>query len=570
MSASNACSTNIRFAMLTSAAAGEDCGEDLLGFYAAIARQCFINEYVYSVAEAEAETAQRLRAALDAALANGDTCPALWPVVVGAYFPLHSLANAQALLDRSSRDGSWPKALTALLIQQIKEPAEERRIAAAMPALTGVDDEVSRAVRRQYEESPYPRWVAPDAPAPPASPTDPRSAQRLDVLIAGCGTGMSTIEFARHAPGARILALDLSLASLSYAKRMAQKFGLAAIEFAQADIMKLGAIGRTLTSSIVPACCTIWPIPGRAGACCCRLLRPGGVMQLGLYSEAARQNIVAARTLIAERGYQPVAQDIRRCREEIMAAGAEPLLQSLLRSSDFFTTSECRDLLFHVQDIGRRCPHQGFLGRERNAISRLPPRPCSLAQVRGALSGPRGRDRSRPLARVRNRGAHDLRGDVSVPNTQAHSGASLGRHCGCRRQRLLVAAQPVTRRALRGRNVDIRHLVGDLAAQADRVEIALHRRKIEPLMRGDEIDRHVTADRIHHAELEKHVACRRALAERSRIAVENFKPSHLECSPVPCLRPLRFAACAARRLFPPADTRIILRRFEWWFKQCDE
>ena len=191
--------TNMPLAMLTSAAAGEDCGEDLLGFYAAIARQCFINKRLFGRGGRSRNGAAPARRASMRPSPNGDTCPALWPVVVGAYFPLHSLANAQALLDRSSRDGSWPKALTALLIQQIKEPAEERRIAAAMPALTGVDDEVSRAVRRQYEESPYPRWVAPDAPAPPASPTDPRSAQRLDVLIAGCGTGMSTIEL----PGTR-------------------------------------------------------------------------------------------------------------------------------------------------------------------------------------------------------------------------------------------------------------------------------------------------------------------------------------------------------------------------------
>ena len=49
------------------------------------------------------------------------------------------------------------------------------------------------------------------------------------------------------------------------------------------------------------------------------LLRPGGVMQVGLYSELARQNVVAARALIAERGYRPIPDDIRRCREDIMA-----------------------------------------------------------------------------------------------------------------------------------------------------------------------------------------------------------------------------------------------------------
>ena len=56
------------------------------------------------------------------------------------------------------------------------------------------------------------------------------------------------------------------------------------------------------------------------------LLRPGGAMQVGLYSELGRREFVAARALIAERGYRPIAEDIRRCRADIVAA-ADPLLK---------------------------------------------------------------------------------------------------------------------------------------------------------------------------------------------------------------------------------------------------
>jgi hypothetical protein len=69
-----------------------------------------------------------------------------------------------------------------------------------------------------------------------------------------------------------------------------------------------------------------------------------------LYSELARQNIVAARALIAERGYRPIPEDIRRCREDIIAAPEGSLLKSVIQWEDFFTTNECRDLLFHVQE----------------------------------------------------------------------------------------------------------------------------------------------------------------------------------------------------------------------------
>ena len=68
----------------------------LLDFYCAVARQCFVNQYVYR--------ADRRRSAIGAALARvtrpgagvgGCQCPALWPVAVGAYFPLHTLADAR-------------------------------------------------------------------------------------------------------------------------------------------------------------------------------------------------------------------------------------------------------------------------------------------------------------------------------------------------------------------------------------------------------------------------------------------------------------------------------------------
>ena len=337
--------TSVRHAILTSDAMSDAHNESSLAFYCALARQCFVNEYIFSMTEAEAEQAQLLRVSLEAALAADGPCSALLPVVVGAYFPLHNLSNAEALLDRS-----WPQVVQALIVQQVKEPAEERRIAAAIPALTEIAGEVSRAVRQQYEENPYPRWVVAGPPDQPAVLRDRQPEQNLDILIAGCGTGMSAIEFARKTPNARILAIDLSLASLSYAKRMALTFGLNDIAFAQADIVRSGAIGRQFDFIDASGVLHHLADPWEGWRALLSLLRPGGGMQVGLYSELARQHIVAARTLIAERGYRPIPDDIRRCREEIMASDDGSLLQSLTLVDDFFATSECRDMIFHVQE----------------------------------------------------------------------------------------------------------------------------------------------------------------------------------------------------------------------------
>jgi SAM-dependent methyltransferase len=236
--------------------------------------------------------------------------------------------------------------LDALITQQIREPAEEARIAAGIPALTAIDDEVSRAVRTQYEENPYPRWTLNGTPQASAAapPQQPR-----DALIAGCGTGLSTVEFARQAPGTRILAIDLSLASLRYAKRMAGRLGLANVEFGQADILQLGALGRQFDFIDASGVLHHLADPSQGWRILLSLLRPGGIMQVGLYSELGRRNIVAARALIAARGYRSTADEIRRCRQDVVAA-VDAQVASVAQRDDFFTLSECRDLLFHVQE----------------------------------------------------------------------------------------------------------------------------------------------------------------------------------------------------------------------------
>jgi SAM-dependent methyltransferase len=78
-------------------------------------------------------------------------------------------------------------------------------------------------------------------------------------------------------------------------------------------------------------------------------LRPGGFMRLGLYSRLARRDVATARDWIVQRNYRAVAEDIRRCRQEMIAEGG-PAFAAIVRSPDFATTSACRDLLFHVHE----------------------------------------------------------------------------------------------------------------------------------------------------------------------------------------------------------------------------
>jgi hypothetical protein len=73
-------------------------------------------------------------------------------------------------------------------------------------------------------------------------------------------------------------------------------------------------------------------------------------MTLGFYSKLATGHLIKAREFIAARGYTSTPEDIRRFRQDVAVAGASPELQRLSDIQDFYSTSECRDLLFHVQE----------------------------------------------------------------------------------------------------------------------------------------------------------------------------------------------------------------------------
>ena len=353
--------TSARSALLDAAIAApadDNPHDEPAAFYCALARQCLINDFVFSHTDEELGRASALRDRLADALRDGKAAAALWPVAVAAYFPLLSLPSAPALLDRR-----WPGCVAALLAQHITEPLQERRYRDAMPTLTAVEDDVSRSVRQQYEESPYPRWSKLPPPGRalsltaylrsrfPHAPLQPGdTGNGIDLLIAGCGTGRESIELCREFEGARVLAVDLSLASLGYARRKSVELGLKDIEYAHGDILKLGSLGRTFDfiSSVGVLHHLSDPVAGLRQLL--PLLRPGGFMLLGLYSERARGSVVAARKLIAERGYASNATGIRKCREHLMSLDDGDPMKEVTSFSDFYVASECRDLLFHGQE----------------------------------------------------------------------------------------------------------------------------------------------------------------------------------------------------------------------------
>ena len=348
---------------------------DELEFYCALAHQCFVNEYVFALDDGERVQSQKIYNQVSDALETDGKISLLDLIVIASYLPLHDLPMASSLLNRT-----WPDAVARLLTQQVREPLEEKSDSDDIPALTAIDDVTSLQVQEQYEENPYPRWIMSPS-VEPTTVTDylqatiglsaaslPTTVNNIDVLIAGCGTGYHSIETAQLFPQSHILAVDISRTSLAYARRKTRALGLQNIEYGQADILKLGSIDRRF--DLIEAVGVLHHLsdPATGWRALLSLLRPKGLMFVGLYSALARRTVIAARSFIAERGYCPTEEDIRTCRQDLIARAQVPPF------NDFFSTSGCRDLMFNVMEHQFTIPqikvfldanHLTFLGFEQ-------------------------------------------------------------------------------------------------------------------------------------------------------------------------------------------------------------
>jgi len=78
-------------------------------------------------------------------------------------------------------------------------------------------------------------------------------------------------------------------------------------------------------------------------------LKPGGLMKIGLYSELARQDIVEIRKEISKAGFGSSDVEMKSFRLNMMNSEKNHY-KKILNSNDFYSLSEFKDLLFHVQE----------------------------------------------------------------------------------------------------------------------------------------------------------------------------------------------------------------------------
>jgi SAM-dependent methyltransferase len=334
----------------------------LFDFTLALAQQCQINEHVWAASAEEASRAKELRLSTGG-LVDGDPTAGCRFLLASLYLPFRELLGDEMWPQQAHR--IRPRALREVVVRHLADAADQRERRARLPRLGAIAEASARKVAAQYEASPYPRWTSVGLIEPPrmrrtlARYFTAEEVAFLDrpceVLIAGCGTGQQAVQAAlAYGPEARVLAIDLSAASLAYAARMAERFGARNIEFAQADLQALPEAGAQFLGRFDVIECTgvlhHLAEPFRAWRALLQCLARDGRMLLGLYSAIARRSLAQLRSDPAYPGAGCSDHKLRAFRQALLDRPDGEIGGDLKTSRDFYTASNFRDLALHVSE----------------------------------------------------------------------------------------------------------------------------------------------------------------------------------------------------------------------------
>ena len=338
-----------------------------LDFIIALSEQCWLNEYIFPKTQKEIDLENRLFNKIE----KDEKINELEISILSCF---SALKKSNSIFKKLKNFKSDNELFNQLILSQIIEPLKEENLKKTIKNYKNINDETSKKVKMQYEENPYPRWKCCDINIsqnytkcinddinPYVLPLSEKIYEP-DVLIAGCGTGKHAISASRY-KDAKILAIDLSLSSLAYAKRKILDLNYKNFDFLVADILEIKNLGKKF--DIIECVGTLHhmkkPLLGLESLL--NLLKPNGFLKIGLYSKIAREPIINFRKNLLNKKSKKKSDNIMLLRKEIIENRVNnKYFKKITNSKDFYSRSNLRDLLFHVQE------HQFTLSEIREII----------------------------------------------------------------------------------------------------------------------------------------------------------------------------------------------------------
>ena len=332
----------------------ENSIKELYDFIASNAEQSFLNEYVVFQSDMEIKIINDLKTKVE----NDKNINELEILILACYLPLNS---SKIINNKLINYISVSPLFNDLIKLHIKDPLKEAELKKGINSFDDISDNVSKKVKDQYEENPYPRWrytnitpkndflsILNNAIRPNKINTNNQNIAE-NVLIAGCGTGQQLVSKTSYA-NSNIVAIDLSLSSLAFAKRKMQELNQKNIEFLQGDILSLNSLNKKFNVIECVGVLHHLKDPDEGLRILLNILEPKGYLKLGLYSEYARKHIIELKKFVQKHKFESNIRDIRNFRELAKNNNNDNSFKKINFNFDFYSTSSLRDLIFHVQE----------------------------------------------------------------------------------------------------------------------------------------------------------------------------------------------------------------------------
>ncbi|GAA3913545.1 methyltransferase domain-containing protein [Litoribacillus peritrichatus] len=350
----------LRFLILSQSMEAGHIIDEFIQLAIAISMQSARNGYVMSMYEDETEVVASIESLIEQIIALEDWQPqdvtgAL--ILLSMYKPLTG-SNVGDTINNTTVS-EWPELLQPMLEKALTEPEEIMRRAERYKN-PGMTVHASHNIKKQYERFPYPHWSnlgfhtlcdytqalrheLSHIVIPPEL-----KGKTLNMLVAGCGTGLQALKAARYFQNVKVTAIDISASSLAFAEKQAEKLKIRNVKFLALDLTKVEQLNEEFDIIECSGVLHHLPSPEEGLKALTNCLKPYGFIKLGLYSEAARLKINQLKQEIIGNFTQADEEQIRKLRWLIMTDdNLKAEYGKLISSPDFFHMAGCADLLYN-------------------------------------------------------------------------------------------------------------------------------------------------------------------------------------------------------------------------------
>jgi len=172
----------------------------------------------------------------------------------------------------------------------------------------------------------------------------------LDILIAGCGTNQAAV-FAYTNPQARVVAIDVSQASLGHHRQLKDHYGLSNLELHRLPIESIASLEQSFDLIVSTGVLHHLAQPERGLRALAGCLRPEGVVAIMLYARHGRIGVEMLQGVFEELGLHQNDSSVLMVKEALASLPQDhPVMSYLKMANDLQSDAGLVDTFLHYRD----------------------------------------------------------------------------------------------------------------------------------------------------------------------------------------------------------------------------